>query len=139
MTTPTDVAHLLETLKHETTDGYLDPEVIADYADDKDNPPENVSAQAVYDQTCQAIALLETIPNQPQDAQLQTWTQIQELLSNAASGAGRCEEYVVGYDPENTDELESNWNDVQDTLQQATDAAGSHRAYWQGWADALNS
>lgn len=139
MTALNDVVHLLETLKHETTHGYLDPEVIADYANDKRNPPENVPAQAVYDQTCQAIALLETIPTLTSEDQLRTWTQIQELLVNAANGAARCEEYVVGDDPENTAELESNWNYVQNTLQQAAAAAGTHRAYWQGRADAQNS
>ena len=108
--------------------GYLEPELIAEYADAADVPAAATAAAAKN--AHEAGQALAAAPRPPAP---DAWPGVRDLFLTAHALAAQCEEFVVSSDPEHTAELERVWQSVQEELLHAANHANAQAAYWAGW------
>ena len=118
-TLPQDLEHLL------SDDGCLNAKSVESYAED-----DNIPAAECRDLVQKALAIVGSLLAGQEKPEW--WAEVQGLLGQAHNRAIQCENSCVGYDPEDTEHLEQEWQSVQETLLAAISEAAVQAAYWRG-------
>ena len=123
---PAPQTNLIQDLEHLLNeDGCLNAEGVESYAENEDLPAAECRelAQKALDITRNLLAGQE---------KSEGWAEAQTLLGQAHNRALQRENRCKGYDPEDTDRLEQEWQSVQETLLSAISEVAIQSAYWRG-------